>query len=125
MLSCFRRTARISSAATIVLQSAESKTIGMPRQTLNHSRWTPTRPRWGARRGRRRAAGGTRFRAPGAVAQRAPPARSELTRRDRSSQREINGWLNRKLGITSVEKATLKDLERSVDLLLGTLTAKR
>ncbi|MGB0091671.1 MAG: hypothetical protein WBP81_03960, partial [Solirubrobacteraceae bacterium] len=50
---------------------------------------------------------------------------SELTRRDRSSHREINAWLNRKLGLTSVEKATLKDLERSVDLLLGTLTAKR
>ena len=50
---------------------------------------------------------------------------SELTRRDRSSHRETNAWLNRKLGITSVEKATLKDLERSVDLLLGTLTAKR
>ena len=50
---------------------------------------------------------------------------SELTRRDRSSHREINAWLNRKLGLTSVEKATLKDLERSVDLLLGMLTAKR
>jgi superfamily II DNA or RNA helicase len=50
---------------------------------------------------------------------------SELTRRDGTSHREVNAWLNRKLGITSVEKATLEDLERSLDLLVGRLTAKR
>jgi superfamily II DNA or RNA helicase len=50
---------------------------------------------------------------------------SELTRRDRTNHREINAWLNRKLGITSVEQATLDDLERSVELLVGKLSAKR
>ena len=50
---------------------------------------------------------------------------SELTRRDGTTQREVNAWLNRKLGIASVEKATLQDLERSVDLLLDRLTARR
>jgi superfamily II DNA or RNA helicase len=50
---------------------------------------------------------------------------SEVTRRDGTSHREINAWLNRKLGITSVEHATLEDLEQSVDLLVGKLTGKR
>jgi superfamily II DNA or RNA helicase len=50
---------------------------------------------------------------------------SELRRRDGTSHREINAWLNRKLGITSVEEATLNQLERSVDLLVGKLMAKR
>ena len=50
---------------------------------------------------------------------------SEVRRRDGSSHREINAWLNRKLGITSVEKATLADLERSVELLVGKLTSRR
>lgn len=109
----------------MVLQSAESKTIGMPRQTLNHSRWTPTRPRWGARRDGDGRPEVPAFERRAQLRSERHRLVSELTRRDRSSQREINGWLNRKLGITSVEKATLKDLERSVDLLLGTLTAKR
>jgi superfamily II DNA or RNA helicase len=50
---------------------------------------------------------------------------SEVRRRDGTSHREINGWLNRKLGISSVEEATLADLERSVELLVGKLTGKR
>ena len=50
---------------------------------------------------------------------------SELTRRDGSSHSEINAWVNRKLGITSVEHATLDDLERSVELLVGKLTRRR
>ena len=50
---------------------------------------------------------------------------SELTRRDRTSQREVNAWLNRKLGVASVEQATLGQLERSVELLVGRLTAPR
>ncbi len=50
---------------------------------------------------------------------------SELTRRDRSSHREVNAWLNRRLGITSVEQASLDDLERSVALLVGRLSSKR
>ncbi len=50
---------------------------------------------------------------------------SEVRRRDGTSHREINAWLNRKLGIASVERATLADLERSVELLVGKLSAKR
>jgi hypothetical protein len=50
---------------------------------------------------------------------------SELRRRDGTSHREINAWLNRTLGITSVEDATLADLERSVELLVGKLAGKR
>ena len=50
---------------------------------------------------------------------------SELRRRDGSSHREINAWLNRRLGIASVEQATLEDLERSVDLLVAKLTGRR
>ena len=50
---------------------------------------------------------------------------SEVRRRDGTSHREINAWLNRKLGITSVEKATLAELEQSVELLVGKLTRRR
>jgi superfamily II DNA or RNA helicase len=50
---------------------------------------------------------------------------SELTRVEGSTHREINAWINRKLGITSVEHASLHDLERSVELLIGKLTARR
>jgi superfamily II DNA or RNA helicase len=50
---------------------------------------------------------------------------SEVRRRDGTSHREINAWLNRKLGITSVEDATLAELEQSVELLMGKLTRRR
>jgi superfamily II DNA or RNA helicase len=50
---------------------------------------------------------------------------SEVRRRDGTSHREINAWLNRKLGITSVEDATLHELEQSVELLMGKLTRRR
>jgi superfamily II DNA or RNA helicase len=50
---------------------------------------------------------------------------SEVRRRDGDSHREINAWLNRKIGITSVEKATLSELERSVELLMVRLTSRR
>jgi superfamily II DNA or RNA helicase len=50
---------------------------------------------------------------------------SEVRRRDGSSHREINAWLNRTLGISSVEQATLDQLERSVELLVGKLSARR
>jgi superfamily II DNA or RNA helicase len=50
---------------------------------------------------------------------------SEVRRRDGTSHREINAWLNRRLGITSVDQATLADLERSVEMLVGKLTARR
>jgi superfamily II DNA or RNA helicase len=48
---------------------------------------------------------------------------SECTRRDRTSHREVNAWLNHKVGIASVEQATLAQLERSVELLVRRLTA--
>jgi superfamily II DNA or RNA helicase len=50
---------------------------------------------------------------------------SEVRRRDGTSHREVNAWLNRKLGIGSVEEATLDDLQRSVELLVGKLSARR
>jgi superfamily II DNA or RNA helicase len=50
---------------------------------------------------------------------------SEVRRRDGDSHREINAWLNRRLGITSVDKATITELERSVELLVGRLTKQR
>jgi superfamily II DNA or RNA helicase len=50
---------------------------------------------------------------------------SEVRRRDGTSHQEINAWLNRKLGIASVDQATLEDLERSVDLLVSKLTKRR
>jgi superfamily II DNA or RNA helicase len=50
---------------------------------------------------------------------------SEVRRKDGTSHREINAWLNRKLGIDSVEEATLAELERSVELLVGKLTRGR
>ena len=50
---------------------------------------------------------------------------SEVRRRDGTSHREINAWLNRRLGIASVEKATLDDLERSIELLERKLSARR
>jgi superfamily II DNA or RNA helicase len=50
---------------------------------------------------------------------------AELTRRDGSSHQEVNAWINRKLGIRSVEHASLDDLERSVELLVGKLTRHR
>ena len=50
---------------------------------------------------------------------------SEIRRREGTSHREINAWLNRKLGISSVEKATLSELERSVALLVGKLSGRR
>jgi superfamily II DNA or RNA helicase len=49
---------------------------------------------------------------------------AELTRRDGSTHREINVWINRKLGIRSVEHATLDELERSVELLVTKLTRR-
>lgn len=50
---------------------------------------------------------------------------SEVRHRDGSSHRDINAWLNRRLGISSVEEATLEQLERSVELLVAKLTQRR
>jgi hypothetical protein len=48
-----------------------------------------------------------------------------VRRRDGSSHREINAWLNRAVGISSVEKATIDELQKSVELLMGKLTSRR
>ncbi len=50
---------------------------------------------------------------------------AELTRRDGTTHREINAWINRELGIRSVEHASVNDLERSVELLVRKLTRRR
>jgi hypothetical protein len=50
---------------------------------------------------------------------------SEVTRRDRTDHREVNAWLNRRVGVSSVDSATLEQLERSVELLVGRLTRRR
>ena len=50
---------------------------------------------------------------------------SEVGRRDGTSHREVNAWVNRKIGITSVRDATLAELEQSVELLMGKLTRRR
>jgi superfamily II DNA or RNA helicase len=50
---------------------------------------------------------------------------SEVRRRDGTSHREINAWLNRRLGISTVEEASLEDLERSVELLARKLSTRR
>ncbi|HEY5197351.1 MAG TPA: DEAD/DEAH box helicase family protein [Solirubrobacteraceae bacterium] len=50
---------------------------------------------------------------------------SDLRRRDGRSHAEINTWLNRAVGITRVEDATIDQLEQTIELLLGTLTARR
>jgi superfamily II DNA or RNA helicase len=50
---------------------------------------------------------------------------SEVRRRDGTSHREINAWLNRKLGIASVQQATLAELEQSIELLVGKLSRRR
>jgi hypothetical protein len=46
-----------------------------------------------------------------------------VTRRDGSSQRDVNAWVNRRLGSARVDDATLAQLQRSVELLLDNLTS--
>jgi hypothetical protein len=48
-----------------------------------------------------------------------------VRRLDRSSHRDVNAWLNRRLGIASVDDATIDQLERSVELLVARLTKRR
>jgi superfamily II DNA or RNA helicase len=50
---------------------------------------------------------------------------SDLTRRDRTSHREVNAWLNREVGITKVQDATIEQLERSIELLERRLSPRR
>jgi hypothetical protein len=50
---------------------------------------------------------------------------NDLGRRDRRTPAEINAWLNRECGVTRVQDATIEQLQRSVELLLDELTARR
>jgi superfamily II DNA or RNA helicase len=46
----------------------------------------------------------------------------ELHRRDGRSHREINAWVNRTVGLERVDDASIKQLERSIETLVGELT---
>jgi superfamily II DNA or RNA helicase len=50
---------------------------------------------------------------------------ADLRRRDGRSHAEINRWLNRSTGIRRVDEASLAQLERSIELLLGALRGPR
>ena len=50
---------------------------------------------------------------------------ADLRRNDGRSHAEINRWLNRSCGIRRVEDASLDQLERSIELLLGALSRRR
>jgi superfamily II DNA or RNA helicase len=50
---------------------------------------------------------------------------ADLRRRDGRTHAEINSWLNRACGIGRVDDASIEQLERSIDLLLGALTSRR
>jgi len=50
---------------------------------------------------------------------------ADLRRNDGRSHAEINRWLNRSCGIRRVEDASLDQLERSIELLLGALSGRR
>jgi superfamily II DNA or RNA helicase len=49
---------------------------------------------------------------------------ADLHRRDGRSHREINGWLNNKVGISRVDTASIEQLERSIEALIKTLTRR-
>jgi superfamily II DNA or RNA helicase len=46
---------------------------------------------------------------------------AELRRRDGASHREINAWVNRQVGVASVQEATIDQLQRSIELLVRRL----
>ena len=47
---------------------------------------------------------------------------ADLAKRSRSSHREINAWVNRAVGVSRVESASIEQLERSVRALVKELT---
>ncbi|MEI2702288.1 MAG: DEAD/DEAH box helicase family protein [Baekduia sp.] len=49
---------------------------------------------------------------------------ADLGRRDRRTHGDINAWVNGQVGIARVQDATIEQLERSVDLLLGALSGR-
>ncbi|MEA2297342.1 MAG: hypothetical protein QOF77_278 [Solirubrobacteraceae bacterium] len=50
---------------------------------------------------------------------------AELCRAQGRSHAEVNRWINRSLGLHRVEEATIDQLERSVELLVASLTTRR
>jgi superfamily II DNA or RNA helicase len=50
---------------------------------------------------------------------------ADLRRSQGGSHAEINRWLNRSCGVRRVEDASIEQLERSIDLLLGRLSGRR
>ena len=50
---------------------------------------------------------------------------ADLRRSCGAGHAEINGWLNRSCGIRSVNDASIDQLERSIELLLGRLAGRR
>ena len=50
---------------------------------------------------------------------------ADLRRSQGGSHAEINRWLNRSCGVRRVEDASIEQLERSIELLLGRLTTRR
>ena len=46
---------------------------------------------------------------------------AELHRKDGRTHREINAWVNRAVGVARVETASLQQLQRSIDALVGEL----
>ena len=50
---------------------------------------------------------------------------ADLRRSQGGSHAEINRWLNRSCGVRRVEDASIEQLERSIELLLGRLSARR
>jgi len=49
---------------------------------------------------------------------------SELQRRDGGGHREINAWVNRAVGVDRVDKASIQQLERSIEALVRELTRR-
>jgi superfamily II DNA or RNA helicase len=47
---------------------------------------------------------------------------ADLAARSRSSHREVNAWINREVGVTRVESASIEQLQRSIDKLVSALT---
>jgi hypothetical protein len=50
---------------------------------------------------------------------------ADLRRTKGGSHAEINRWLNRSCGVRRVEDASIEQLERSIELLLVRLSARR
>jgi len=47
---------------------------------------------------------------------------ADLAVRTRSSHRDVNSWINREVGVTRVESASIEQLQRSIDKLVSALT---